>query len=116
MISTTDTSRPIVFCYDYRLLREKNQDEEFVELCRHRRGAAQYTLESILQLPVSTHLELFTDGILGRLGPIPQITLHFSLFTPLAEKLSCIFYECLARNMYAIRFTRNIPYYYKIIQ
>ncbi|KAI5711465.1 hypothetical protein M8J75_000576 [Diaphorina citri] len=36
------------------LLREKNQDEEFVELCRHRRGAAQYTLESILQLPIGS--------------------------------------------------------------
>ncbi|KAL1464659.1 hypothetical protein WDU94_004286 [Cyamophila willieti] len=33
------------------LLREKSQDEEFVELCRHRRGAARYTLDSILQLP-----------------------------------------------------------------
>jgi hypothetical protein len=46
-----------------RLLREKQyRDEEFVEICKLRQGAALHTLDSLLELPVSRksfHLELF---------------------------------------------------------
>ena len=37
-----------------RLLREKQyRDEEFVEICKLRQGAALHTLDSLLELPVS---------------------------------------------------------------
>ena len=40
----------------YRLLKEKrHKEEEFVEFCKLRRGAARHTLESLLLLPVSKH-------------------------------------------------------------
>jgi hypothetical protein len=40
--------------YLFRLLREKTAtDDEFVEFCKLRRGAAQETLEALLDLPVS---------------------------------------------------------------
>lgn len=39
----------------FRLLREKTAtDDEFVEFCKLRRGAAQDTLEALLDLPVSS--------------------------------------------------------------
>lgn len=41
-------------CICFRLLREKTAtDDEFVEFCKLRRGAAQDTLEALLDLPVS---------------------------------------------------------------
>lgn len=40
--------------FRYRLLKEKqDRDEDFVALCQLRRGAAKYSMEDLLQLPVS---------------------------------------------------------------
>ena len=45
---------PVDNVSDFRLYRQKQAtDEEFVEFCRLRRGAAKHTLDALLLLPVS---------------------------------------------------------------
>jgi hypothetical protein len=42
------------------LLREKQcRDEEFIEICKLRQGAALHTIDSLLDLPVSLHSLFF---------------------------------------------------------
>jgi hypothetical protein len=64
----------LVFCcvqwdYRFRLLRDKTAtDDEFVEFCKLRRGAARDTLETLLDLPVSSVMHKYhnlVDGIVG---------------------------------------------------
>ena len=54
----------------HRLLREKQiRDEEFVEICKLRQGAALHTLDALLELPVSRNNSNQSKfSFLGQLG------------------------------------------------
>lgn len=48
----------LISFFIFRLLRQKKtQDENFTQICRLRQGAAKYSLEQIVDLPVSLNME-----------------------------------------------------------
>ena len=61
--------------FDDRLLREKQcRDEEFIEICKLRQGAALHTIDSLLDLPVSLYSLCFIFLIKGEeKWPVDQL-------------------------------------------